>query len=151
MEQPTSSRAGPVRSASVLWGHRASPYSSHSSSAGPDPGNLTFIRSLLTEVAASHEPDQEVFAIPTDSGLRELSASSAELIPLVCAALAAIGETNAKVDTMALDIEALQTSPPTDSSAIAALGASVRDLSQRVTARARVRATPASAPPLPAL
>jgi len=59
--------------------------------------------------------------------------------------MAAISETNRKIDKLALAIEAVQTSPPSDSSEITALQASVRNLSQRVTASATVHATPAPA------
>jgi len=84
------------------------------------------------------------------NGLLELSTRSAVLILLVCATMAAIGETNAKIDNMALAIETLQTSPLADFSAITAFQASVQDLSGSGTAGARVRGTPACAPPVPA-
>ena len=64
MEQTSSSRPRPQRSASALSAHRVSPYSSRSSSAGPLSENLTFIRTLLNEIADSQELNLDVFPPP---------------------------------------------------------------------------------------
>ena len=107
MEQPSSSRPGPQRSASALSAHRVSPYSSRSSSAGPLCENLAFIRKLLNEIAASQELNLDVFPPPTDQELRSLSTCETILLPIVGAVLANVIETSTKVDKLTATVEAL--------------------------------------------
>ena len=150
MEQPFSSRPGPQRSACALSAHRVSPYSSRSSSGGPLPENLSFIRTLLKEIAASQDLNLDVFPPPTDQELRSLSTCETILLPIVRAVLANMIETSTKVDKLTAAIETLISPAPCEVEAIASLQASVHDLSQRDTASATARPTLASAqPPLP--
>ena len=147
MEQPSSSRLVPQRSASALSAHRVSPYSSRSSSASPLSENLIFIRTLLNEIAASQELNSDVFPPPTDQELRSLSTCETILLPIVGAVLANMIETSTKVDKLTAAVEALIAHAPRDVEAIASLQASVRDLSQRVTASTTARHTQATAQP----
>ena len=150
MEQPSSSRPGPQRSASALSAHRVSPYSSRSSSAGSLSENLTFIRMLLNEIAASEELNLDVFPPPTDQESRSLSTCETILLPIVGAVLANVIERSTKVDKLTAAVEAVISATPRDVEAIASLQASVHDLSQRVTASATARPTQATAQgPLP--
>ena len=112
MEQPSSSRPGPQRSASALSAHRVSPYSSRSSSAGPLSENLTFIRTLLNEIAASQELNLDVFPPPTDQELRSLSTCETILLPSVGAVLANVIETSTKIDKLTAAVEALISAAP---------------------------------------
>ena len=147
MEQPSSSRPGPQRSASALSAHRVSPYSSRSSSASPLPENLTFIRTLLNEIAASQELNIDVFPLPTNQELRSLSTCKTNLLLIISAVLANVIETSIKVDRLTAAVEALIPPASRDVVAIASLQASVHDLSQRVTVSATARPTPATAQP----
>ena len=149
MAQPSSSRAGPQRSASALAAHRASPYSSRSSSAGPLSDNLTFIRTLLKEIAASQDLNSDVFPPPTDHELRNLSPGETIIIPIVGAVLANLIETSSKVDRLTAAVDALTSPVLQHNEAIASLQASVRDLSQRVMASATARPSQATAQPPP--
>ena len=150
MEQLSSSRPRPQRSASALSAHQVSPYSSRSSSAGPLPENLTFIPTLLNEIAACQDLNLDVFPPPTDQELRSLTTWETILLPIVGAVPANMIDTSMKVDKLTAAVEALISPAPRDVEARASLQASVRDLSQGVAASATARPTQDVAqPPLP--
>ena len=139
MDQPTPLRSGPQRSASALSAHRTSPYSSRSSSACPLSDNLTYICTLLGKIGTSKDLNSDVFPPPTDHELRSLSTSETILIPIISAVLANVIEISTRNDRLTAAVEVLNSPAPQNGEAIASLQASIRNLSQRVTASDTVR------------
>ena len=121
MEQPSSLRAGPQRSAAALSAHRVSAYSSRSSSAGPLPENLTFICTLLNEIATSQELNLDIFSHATDQEMRSLSTCETILLSIVDAVLAKVIEKSTKGGRLTAAVEALNSPAPGDNKATTSL------------------------------
>src|SRR5437588_1080337 len=167
-------------------GHRASPYgermpfqpptsrpvsraSSSNDSIHPRLFELrSFYNSTRQSLADGALLPPDILPPLSDWGLRSLSTSDSILLPLTCAALHMVGGLGARLEVMEEHLRNLPTphaaaaappQPAPESSALADLQASVRDLAARVTAsttalpppppRVPVPAPPAPAPPRP--
>src|SRR5437879_8623939 len=168
---------GPSRLPSAT-GHRASPYgermpfqppssrpvSSASSSNDSILPSLFELRSFYDSTRQSLADGvllpPDILPPPSDWGLRSLSTSDSILLPLTCAALHMVGGLGARLEVMEEHLRnpptphaaaAVPPHPAPESSALADLQASVRDLAARVTASTTALPPPPPRVPVPAL
>jgi hypothetical protein len=128
---------------------------SRASSVGPlDPG-LPLLRDLLQSIIPDLHMAPGTIPPIDDQSLRDLSAGEVIIIPLLCKALEGLATMNSRLAR--LEQAAPSTKPPTeptpsDSRSLAALEASVRDLTFRMTAGTNpTAAAPRPPPPPPAI
>src|SRR5437868_2059996 len=152
------SAAGPSRTPSRV-SHRDSLLGSRRSTPAPPPTHLSLLRDYLNQTVHLTGLSTSMVPTPSDYSLSEFSEGEAFIIPLLCRALEAIGSTNERLDLLTATVENLEITtspqpaplpphPPQDFAPIAALEASVRDLSSRFAAAA-TRPPPPPPPALP--
>ena len=131
---------GPVRSSSAHpSSHRSSPYGSRPPSSAPLSQSSILLRSFLQDTVAGFDLNPDYFPIPSDANLRDYSSEGEIIVPLLCAALAAINTVSTRCQELQKSIEEIRATPSVDPSSLATLEATVRDLSHRVTASATAR------------
>jgi hypothetical protein len=131
---------------------------SAASTMEPTDPNLFVLRDLFEQALPGLNMDPGTFPPLTEQILREFSSGEAFLIPLLCKALEGLTAMNARLAHLeegATLLPPTQPSPPlpepapqVPNASLAALEASVRDLSTRMTANASA-AAPRNAPPVP--
>src|SRR5205807_10028607 len=135
------SAAGPSRTPSCV-SHRDSPLGSRRATPAPPPVYLSLLRDFLNQTVLLTGLSTSMVPTPSDYSLSEFSEGEAFIIPLLCRPLEAIGATNERLDLLTATVENLEitaspqpahppTQPPQDFAPIAALKASVCDLSSR--------------------
>src|SRR5205807_7489641 len=152
------SAAGLFRTPSRV-SHRDSPLGSRrgTPSTAP-PAHLSLLRDFLSQTVRLTGLSTSMVPTPSDYSLSEFSEGEAFIIPLLYRTLEAIGATNETLDLLTATVENLELTaspqpahlppqPPQDLAPIAALEASVRDLSSRFAAAAT--RPPPPPPPLP--
>src|SRR5437868_1759373 len=150
------SAAGPSRTPSRV-SHRDSPLGSRRGTPSTSPPvHLSLLRDFLGQTVRLTGLSTSMLPTPSDYSLSEFSEGEAFIIPLLCRTLEAIGATNERLDLLTATVENLEITastqsaqlppqPPQDFAPIAALEASVRDLSSRFAASAT--RPPPPAPP----
>src|SRR5207302_2113248 len=152
------STVGPSRTPSRV-SHRDSPLGSRrgTPSTAP-PVHLSLLRDFLSQTVRLTGLSTSMVPTPSDYSLSEFSEGEAFIIPLLCRTLEAIGATNERLDLLTATVEKLEITassqsaqllpqPLQDFAPIAALEASVRDLSSRFAAA--TTHPPPPPPPLP--
>src|SRR5437899_10232248 len=105
------------------------------------------LRDFLSQTIHLSGLSTSMVPTPSDYSLSEFTDGEAFIIPLLCRTLEAIGATNERLDLLTATVENVELAaspqpahpppqPPQDFTPIAALEASVRDLSSRFTAAA---------------
>ena len=105
------------------------------------------MRDFLSQTVLLTNLSKRMVPTPSDYSLSEFSDGEAIIIPLLCRTLEALGATNERIDILTTTVENLELiapsqpahpppQPPQDYAPIAALEASVRDLSSRFAASA---------------
>jgi hypothetical protein len=160
-ESRSSNRAHPYggeRSSSVA--PLASPITerptSVASSEGPIDPNLYVMRNLFRETLPGLHMDPNTFPSLRDDTLRDFSTGESILVPLLCKALQGLATINTRLAALEAATPQLTapavndtTQPSTNNAnALAALEASVRDLSSRMTATTSA-VPPRNPPPIP--
>src|SRR5205807_5132219 len=150
--------AGPSRTPSRV-SHRDSPLGSRRTTPAPPPTLLSLLRDFLNQAVHLTGLSTSMVPTPSDYSLSEFSEGEAFIIPLLYQTLKAIGSTNERLDLLTATVENLELTaspqpaqlpsyPPQDFAPIAALEASVCNLSSRFAAAA-TRSPPPPPPPLP--
>src|SRR5205807_8265404 len=144
------SSTGPTRTPSRV-SHRDSPMASQRATPAPLPlPHLSLLRDFLNQTVLATGLSSRMAPSPSDYSLSEFSEGEAYIIPLLCRTLEVMGATNERLDLLTATVENLELTvpslpsqptlppphPPQDFAPIAALEASVRDLSSRFAASA---------------